>query len=390
MLYNLLAKILALLAKIIINKFNPKIIGVTGSVGKTSTKEAIYEVLAKSKKYQGKVEKAHGGLNTEIGLALAILGIKKPGYRFGWIWVILQAKFKTLKILITKQYPEILVLEYSVDKPGDMNYLTSIARPDIAVITQIGAAHLHTFHSIDNVAREKIELACQLKPDGIAVLNEDNKYIKKYSKKIFFDKIWYHGNSFDSVKNAAEKIAEIFQIDQKETNKILSNLKPVKGRLNIFRGIKNTTLIDDSYNANPLSMRRALKYLMKIGKRKTKFAILGDMRELGEMSKKEHQELAKVIANSVDKSILIGSDMQEYTAKKLKGLKQSFVSFQTFSEAKKTILNTIKGGEVILIKASQNTLFLERVTEMLLANKEDKKFLCRQSDMWQKIKKNTL
>lgn len=386
-MYNLLAKILAPLAKTVIVKHQPKVIGITGSVGKTSTKEAIYEVLSRSTKYSGKVAKAHGGLNTEVGLPLAILDIKNAGYRFSWIWTILLAIFKSVKFLLTKEYPEILILEYSVDKPGDMKYLTGIAKPDIAVITQIGAAHLHTFKSIENVAKEKIELARQLKPDGIVILNEDNKYIKQYSKQIFFDKIWFHGDNFDSAKNAAAKIADIYKIEKDEAKEILDNLKPVKGRLNVFGGIKNTTLIDDSYNANPLSMRRALKYLTKLGKNKRKITILGDMRELGETTAKEHKDLAKLVVKISNFTITIGPEMQKYAAPIFEKLHHSYKSFLTVTKAKKTIFDSIKGSEVILIKASQNTLFLERITEMLLANKKDKKNLCRQSDSWLKIKK---
>lgn len=388
-MYNFLAYILKKLAKPVIDRVNPKIIGVTGSVGKTSTKEAIFYLLNNSSKYKNQVAKSYGGLNTEVGLPLAILGFKKPSHGFGWIFTIFKACYRSLKIVISKKYPKILVLEYAADKPGDISYLINIARPSVAVITEIGSAHLLQFKTIDNVAKEKIKLAQSLEADGVAVLNENNIYIKKFAQYIYFDKVWYQGNTIDSTKNAARAVGKIMKLRNDEINEILENLPKVPGRLQEFPGIKETLIIDDSYNSNPLSLMRALHYLKEKKTEGKKIAILGDMRELGKESASEHEKIAKNIIKSCNFAILIGPEMSQYTAPLLKKNNFKFESFLDFTSAKEAILKNIAKNDVVLVKGSQNTLFLERAVEMLLADKKDVKKLCRQGQFWYNIKNKT-
>ena len=389
MIYNILAKILKFFSVSIIEKQRPKIIGITGSVGKTSTKEAIYAVLMK--KFPDNVARSYKNLNTDIGLPLVILRIDISPQGLQWIYVIVLAFFKYLKYrFLSSNYPKILVLEYGADKVGDIKYLTEIAKADISCITEIGPAHIEQFKTIEAIAKEKIILAQNMKADGIAVLNEDNKYLRSMAKNIHYKKIWFHGSCLDGYKNAAKKIGEIFKIDEKLIEEAINEMKPIKGRMNIFKGIKNTVLIDDSYNASPLSMKLALKYLKnyKLGNRKV--AILGDMRELGELSEEEHKKLGKEIVKNAQFAILIGPYVSRYTSEVLDSNKFSYIKFPNFSSAKEEILENIKNNDIVLIKASQNTLFLERVTEILLANKKDSEYLCRQEKKWLKIKAKTL
>ncbi len=388
-MYKILSSILKKLALPVIKQRRPKIIGVTGSVGKTSTKEAIFYLLNNSKEYQGKIEKSYGGLNTEVGLPLSILGFHKPAAGFGWLILIFKAYLRSIKLRSSKIYPKILVLEYAADKPGDIEYLTNIARPNIAVITEIGPAHLLNFKTVENIAKEKIKLAQKLEADGVAVLNENNKYLKEYAKHIYFDKVWYDGNSFDSAKNAAKAVGKIMNLQPKEIDEILNDLPGVPGRLQEFEGIKNTVIIDDSYNSNPLSCARALFILKKKRTNGKKIAILGDMRELGQSSPEEHKKIAKKILKNADLAILIGPDMQQYAAPVLKNNNFKYYAFETFTKAKEAIIKNIDQNDVILIKGSQNELFLERVTQMLLAHKEDESRLCRQSQFWYNIKNKT-
>lgn len=389
-MYNLLSLILKKLALPVIRRRRPKIIGVTGSVGKTSTKEAIFYLLNNSNAYRGKVEKSYGGLNTEVGLPLSILGFHKATHGFGWCVLIAQAWWRSWQLRSTKNYPKILVLEYAADKPGDIEYLTNIARPNIAVITEIGPAHLLNFKTVDNIAKEKIRLAQKLEADGIAVLNEDNKYLKEYATHIYFDKVWYKGNSWDSAKNAAKAVGKIMQLKDTEIEEILHEFPGVAGRLQEFEGIKNSLIIDDSYNSNPLSCVRALNYLKKKTTKGKRVAILGDMRELGGSSAVEHKKIAKKILKSADLAILIGPDMEQYAAPILKNNNFKYYAFNNFTSAKKTIIDNIEQDDVILVKGSQNTLFLERVVEMLLAHEEDTIRLCRRGNMWINIKNKTL
>ncbi|MFH1822992.1 MAG: Mur ligase family protein, partial [Patescibacteria group bacterium] len=161
---------LKILAKLILAKYKPDIIGVTGSVGKTSTKEAIYTVL--NTKF--KVRKNIKNYNNEIGLPLTIIGIDSPGKSiFGWIVVFWRAFF--LLIFKDKNYPKILILEMGVDRPGDMKYLISIAKPKIGVVSLIGPVHLEFFNSLDNIQKEKGIMIKNITKDGWAIINYDEE-----------------------------------------------------------------------------------------------------------------------------------------------------------------------------------------------------------------------
>lgn len=388
MIYNILSKILKTFSKPVVEKQKPKIVGITGSVGKTSTKEAVFSVL--KEKYKKDVARSYKNLNTDIGLPLAILRIDKSPMGLEWMIVLFKAFLNYLKYsFFSSNYPNILILEYAADKPGDIEDLTNIVKPNVSVITEIGPAHLELFKNVDNVAKEKFKLAKNMRADGIAVLNEDNDIIKKYSKYIRYQIKWYHGSSIEGAKNAARVVGKIFKLNDKDISKGLGNLANIKGRLNVFDGIKDTKIIDDTYNASPLSMKMALKYLkdFKVGKRKV--AILGDMRELGEASQKEHEIIANEIANSAKFAILIGPQMCKYTSQVLDEKKFDYLAFDNFTKAKKDILKNIKKEDVVLVKASQNKLFLERVTKMLLKDKKDASKLCRQTNKWKKIKEKT-
>jgi UDP-N-acetylmuramyl pentapeptide synthase len=163
------------------------------------------------------------------------------------------------------------------------------------------------------------------------------------------------------------------------------------GRMSVFKGIKDTVLIDSSYNNATLSpMLDLLSFVAEVGKPRRRVGIIGDMRELGTMSKVVHEKVAEKILTTLDLVILIGPLSQQYILPILQ--KQNFpvYSFLNFTGAKSTILEQIKLKDMILIKGSQNTLFLERVVEMLLANPKDKNKLCRRGEYWDKIREKNL
>ena len=143
--------ILKILAKAVINKYQPKVIAITGSVGKTSAKEAIAVVLRA--KFNTRTPSKN--FNNEIGTPLTILGQENsPGKNIlAWLWIFILAI--KLVLIKDKNYPEVLVLEMGADKPGDIKYLTAIASPDISIITAIGSSHIEFFRTIDNIVKEK-------------------------------------------------------------------------------------------------------------------------------------------------------------------------------------------------------------------------------------------
>jgi UDP-N-acetylmuramoyl-tripeptide--D-alanyl-D-alanine ligase len=161
--------------------------------------------------------------------------------------------------------------------------------------------------------------------------------------------------------------------------------------MSVFKGIKDTVIIDSSYNNATLTpILDLLSFVQEIGKQRRRIGIIGDMRELGTMSKALHEEVAKKILKTLDIAILIGPLSQQYILPVLKKNNFPAFSFLNFTSSKSTILEVIKPKDVILIKGSQNTLFLERAVELLLKNKEDAQKLCRRGEYWEKIRQKTL
>ena len=162
-----------ILAQLILFRHKPFIIAITGSVGKTSAKEAVYSVL----KNRFSVRRNRKNYNNEIGVPLTIIDAETGG-RSIFAWFKIFAKGIT-GVFYAKNYPKVLVLEMGADKPGDIKYLTSIVQPHIAVITAIGYSHLEFFHSLKNIIREKSSILADLDKNDLAVLNNDDKNLEK-------------------------------------------------------------------------------------------------------------------------------------------------------------------------------------------------------------------
>lgn len=337
-------------ARIIIKRFNPKIIAIGGSVGKTSAKEAIFAVL--KSKYKSNVAKSHGNLNNELGLPLAILGFRESPFVLFWPAIIL---YSYIKAIITTQYPKILVLEYAADKPGDIDYLTSVAQPYIAVITTIGIAHIEFFKSQDRIILEKTKLVAKLPKSGYAVLNSRDEKVKKMSQKTKAKVVFYTSQKHDLSEKSALAIAKIFSIEKLKAENVLKKLKPLKGRLNLLKGKKHTRVIDDTYNANPEAVNLALKVIDDI-KAKRKVAILGDMLELGLWSKESHIKIGNAAKKVVDLLILVGNNT--------KVIKNSNLWYPDSETAAKYILKYIQKDDLILVKGSRS-MEMEKIVKVL-------------------------
>ena len=306
--------ILASLAKRILEKYKPKIIGITGSVGKTSTKEAVFFVV--NQKYRA--YRPLKNFNNEFGLPFAIIGTDSPGRNI-FAWLSLFTKALGL-IFFTQKYPEVLVLEYGVDKPGDMDYLTSIAHPNISIITSIGISHYEFFKSAEAIEHEKGRLAEVLSYDERLIVNADDaksfnqqhktkaqalsyglenqadvKLVKKNENILgqYFTELTFKtptrtievtvralGNPHLQAIAVAVAVGEVLGIETDLIVRGVKDYKPSPGRLNILDGIKHSVIIDDSYNAAPASMREALLLFDRLSSA-NKIAVLGDMRELG-------------------------------------------------------------------------------------------------------------
>jgi len=358
------------------------IVGITGSAGKSSTLFACQAVLSPHLKV-----KTNDGYNSESGLPLSIIGLKITNYNFfSWLKIIL---LTPIKFLINWQNYQVLILEMGIDSaswPHNMDYLLSVVKPNISIFLNVSPVHLLSFDSLDQIASQKAKLANQ---SQIAIINSQDKLVKKYTQnknivnltptKIKFDN-FYLPDIYQISFGAALSLAQIFNINYQQAIKnIQTNFTLPPSRSSILEGIKDTTIIDSSYNSSPIACSELLKFLNSFkGK---KIAVLGDMRELGTCSEKEHQKIYELATKSADLIISVGPETQKYFGKKT----QKFLNWWTAAEFLK---ETIQGNETILVKGSQNTIFLEELVKTILKNPSDLSKLCRQSPYWLKTKSN--
>lgn len=358
-------KALGELANFYRKKINPKVVAVTGSNGKTSTKDLIYHILSP----EFKCMKNEGTKNNQFGLPMTILAMDK----------------KT----------EILVLEMGTNHPGEIAYLAQIAQPDIGVLTNIGSSHLEHFVSKENVFQEKVSLIKYLQPKAALVLNSDDVFLSKvkFERIVYFgikkkadffaSEIKFNKCGYDLLINSKHKarlnllgqhniynalaaisVADILGIELKQIIKSLSSFALPKMRLEITQ-ISQISVINDAYNANPDSFRAAVDSLEEIPAKGRKIIVAADMLELGKDSQEFHRQLGKYIADKKCADILFGvgnlaKDLIESAI--LNGQKAKV--FDSFEAAAEVIVKEIKEGDVLLIKGSR-MMQMERLLDKL-------------------------
>lgn len=424
---------LRLFAKIQLFKFRPIIVGIGGASGKTSLAGLVTLILSKKYKVLGTE-----GKNSETGIPLSVLRIKVENYTFfEWLRAIILAPSRV--ILDWNKY-DILVAEMGIDgpfEPKNMTYLLKIVKPKIGVLTNISFEHSVYFEEISKKKDEIFDLTAQqekmllknVSRKGFVILNLDDPNIKNIesikaskitvstndkSSDFYVEKIEaeinkfkidfkFRSNSYQIkiLKLLPDHYARILVmaiaagfalgIDPKNSTKILEkNFSLPPGRMSVFKGEKDALIIDSSYNnATITPIIDLLDLLKKIAGKRRKVAVVGDMRELGIISKTYHEQVARKLLETADLVFLIGPLSKKFISPILHKNKHNFYSFNTFSESKKIINENIKKDDIILVKSSQNTLFLERVVEMLLKNPEDKKMLARRGKFWDKIRSKT-
>ena len=433
---NLFKKILELklrfFTKAILAKYQPKVIAVTGSVGKTSTVEAIYSVLA----YNFNTRKSFKNYNNEIGIPLTIIGLESGGKSIiRWLAVFIRAL--SLLIHFDKNYPKILILEMAADHPGDIQYLINFVPVDIGVVTAIAPVHLEFFKTAENIAEEKSKLIKFLSVQGTAVLNYDDELVwamkEKTKAKIlsfglqnkadfaaseinishnlnFQDITRLEGISFkvnDQGKTqdiflpkvlgqhliypalVAIVVGAIFNLSLETIAKNLKKFQPPAGRMRLIKGIKNTLLIDDSYNSSPLAVKKALYQLNQINLPKSgkKYAVLGDMLELGSYTELAHQEIGEAIVEyGVNFLITVGEMSRDITRGAVaKGFaKADCFHFKNSVEAGKFLQDRINEGDLILIKGSQGMRMERAVKEIMAEPDLAADLLVRQDESWKR------
>lgn len=410
-----IVKITQFLAKRILRKYKPEIVGITGSVGKTSVKEIAVGVLARSFRVRGSVF----SYNNELGLPLTIIGEKSPGRSIiGWLMVIGNGIGLILKR--DKDYPEILVLEMAANQPGDIESLINIAPCHVGVVAAVSPSHLKFFKTVKKVAQEKRLIVSHLKKTDYAILNRDDAEVFEMRKKTDADVItfgfhpeadvrtsdmsvrhsdderhWPEGIFFKVIYNgsivpmylsgivgehsiyrasAAIAIALVFGMNLVEISTVLKDIKMPPGRMRLIKGIKDTLLIDDSYNASPAAVRAGLETLSRIeitgnGER---YAVLGDMLELGQQTENSHREVGLRVAElGIDFFITVGEAMKDsaIAAKEAGMPENSVVCLNSAEEAGRFLQEKMQTGDVILIKGSR-AMRMERVVKEVMAEPE--------------------
>ncbi|OGL74067.1 hypothetical protein A3F28_02640 [Candidatus Uhrbacteria bacterium RIFCSPHIGHO2_12_FULL_57_11] len=399
---------LAWVARLMIGRYSPEVIAITGSVGKTSVKEAVWTVL----EGRGRIRKSEKNLNTEIGVPLTILGAKPAKSAGGWMAVALRA----IGEVLTRgpRYPETLILEMAADRPGDIEYLTSIARPKIAVLTAISPAHTEFFSTIEALAEEKATILRALPEDGVAVISRDNdlaweKRGKTKARVISFGfheeadvraveadlvsdggapsgvvfKILYQGSAAPvhiagvvgrgviQAALAAAAVGLAKGMNLVGIAEALGGFDSPPGRMRIIPGIKNTTIIDDTYNASPASAQEALQALRVsgVGEGARKIAVLGDMLELGALSVESHRSIGKLAAGSgIDLLVTVGERVRDLgAAAREAGFPEDRLEhFKNADEAGRYVQEKLRQGDLVLVKASRG-MHLEAVVRELMA-----------------------
>lgn len=350
-----------------------KVVGITGSVGKTSTKEMIASVL--SEKYR--VLKTLGNFNNELGLPLTVFRLREED--------------------------EIAVLEMGISNFGEMHRLSKIARPDICVITNIGQCHLEFLGDRDGVLRAKSEIFDYMAEDGIIILNGDDDKLATLhgvkgitpvffgidsDRKIHAENIHSLGlkgiactictgqETFDvtipapgyhMVYNALAGTAVGLSLGMtpEEIKRGIEKLETLSGRFHIIE-TGDYTVVDDCYNANPVSMKASLRVLHDALGRKV--AILGDMGELGEKERQLHEEVGTEAGKQDIQLLICVGALSEHMVKAAKETNPQMkaVHMDTLEEALEEIPGLLQKGDTILVKAS-HFMHFEKIVEALIS-----------------------
>jgi UDP-N-acetylmuramoyl-tripeptide--D-alanyl-D-alanine ligase len=337
---------LAACARLVLRMRRPMIIGVTGSVGKTTTKEVIAAVLSdpQARRIVGTVRKSPGNLNDNLGLPLAILGY--PDWQSSTpqlFWWLCLAPFRAIKFALSGSYADVLVLEYALSSESDFSWLVQVAPPDIAVVTAIGPAHLETFGTIQRVADEKGQLVGAVAPSGLVVLGSENPFLAEMSRQTRAHVVIVDGIGRGLSDNAARAVGRFLKIPEEAIESGIERKSSVTRRLK-FHDLGAITLIDDTINANPMSMRLAITTLAEraaAGQRKV--ALLGFMAELGSGSSQYHREIGELARRQADVVVGVGAPARDY---------QPDHWFATAEDCNEHLASILRAGDLVLVKGS--------------------------------------
>lgn len=419
--------ILTLEAGLVLARKKPKIIAITGSMGKTTTKDAVHMALRGT----FNVRKSEKSFNSELGVPLTILGLENAWRNpLRWAGNILRALYVAFA---SANYPEWLVLEVGADRPGDIRRIAKWLRPHVVVITGVPEipVHVEFFRSPEELAREKRALAEYMAPGGTLVLNGDDArmfgmckdlsdkvrtygfhkqhewsasalaigYEKKKPTGIRF-KLGNRGTTLPIVIQgalgrprayaalAAFAVADAVGVDSVRVSEALSVWTPPPGRMRIIPGANGSTIIDDTYNSSPAAVLSALDALkeIKVPEGARRIAMLGDMLELGRYANEAHRNVGARAAQCADKLITIGFRSRATAESALDGgMLDANIRQYEQNESRRAgqeLRDELREGDIVLVKGSQS-MRMERTVEALMAEPEKAAdLLVRQEPEW--------
>lgn len=416
---SIVAEILAMFARAILHKYHPTVVMVTGSVGKTSTKDAVKAVLSE----QYFLRASEKSYNSEFGVPLTIIGAGNPWFSASKWLKVFQEAFAL--ILFPNHYPKLLVLEVGADRPGDLKHILRIATPDAVVVTRLPdiPVHVEAYASAEAVREEEFAPAYMLPFGAPLVICADDPHSLRLSSRLSA-----HVVTFGFSEGATVRLGEV-QVDTKKkcpagmvseailggvtytleapcavgrsqvfapaaafalahalgmkpatALKGLRNYEPPSGRGKILKGIHDTTLIDDTYNSSPAAVEEVLASFPSI-EASRRIAVLGDMLELGRYSVSEHERIGRLAAKYADVIVTVGARAQALaSAARAEGKKEVYEYPDSYAAAPK-VKEMLQSGDLVLIKGSQS-MRMERITEALLQHTEDTVKLVRQESEW--------
>lgn len=418
--------LLRFFARNILLIYDPVVIGITGSVGKTSTKQAIHAVLAERFRVRTNLK----NYNNELGVPLTIIGEESGGRSvLRWLRIFLRAA--GLLLFRSSSYPQTLILEMGADHPGDIAYLTRLAPCTVGVLTSVTPAHTEFFTSLAAVLQEKSIIIMRLPASGRAVLNADDEGLAPIASKSPAPVLTFGFSEHASVRATnflltfegsslpSGSALKVRSADKKETMVLpgviarhqaygplaaicvglhfgmtlhdcaagLARYRPPVGRMNLLAGIKRTALIDDSYNSSPAALQAALETLAAFPHATRRIACLGDMAELGALSDGAHQEAGDFVAGkNIDLLITVGAKGKKIGEAALaRGCSSEKVFAFDFSpEAGRFLQGRLEEGDVVLVKGSQVSRMEKIVKEVMAEPERAADVLVRQGPEWLK------
>lgn len=439
--FSFILEYLKFFAKLQLKKTKPIIIGITGSNGKTSTMNSVEAVLKTHRKI-----KVSYKANSEIGLPLDILNLKIIKNSFSeWLGFLLKAPFS---VLISKNTYDIYIAEMGIDSPyppQNMSYLLTFIRPHIGIFLNARPVHSEPFDHLAKstnpderrlevaqlIAKEKGKLIESLPTNGTAILNYDDENVRATGRRSSFDStqdkqatVCYFGETANSniqIKKSVQTLQGTtflfrYQDSDFEINlptlllprhfaysiapallagiacgltiheaaiSFEKNFKLPPARSSLIDGVNESLILDSSYNASTQSTLDSLELLkISAGRR---LALLGDIRELGDVTQAEHELVAKKAAEICSEVFLVGPQMKAYALPLLEAAGIPVHWFEKTGSAGRYIRSILQKDDMILMKASQNTLLFEIAVEICMAHPEDAdKLLCRREPFWEK------